>query len=136
MGRNYILENMKGPGKPDVTEVIVGDFNVGELYSDIWPPERIERELRRDTRAVVDSIDKLAAGGDWQGVQGLFDLLVEQYGGHLPMYFDVAEILSREGQAKAAAGVLSVLLSRTDMPEATRHQAERMLTEIEDGSMA
>jgi SAM-dependent methyltransferase len=134
VGRSYVLKNMKSPDKPDIVEVVIGDYNVKDLYGDVLPDIGLQREVAREAQAYVKVIQGCANKGDWQAVQGIFGIVVGQYPDYYPMYFEIARTLHRVGQTKAAKDVLSILLKRSDVPETVLEEVKRTVVSFAQSS--
>jgi SAM-dependent methyltransferase len=62
VGRNYILRNMKPADKADVVEVIIGNYNVRELYGFLLSEEQLAREIEIEVKPYLLQIQQLAEG--------------------------------------------------------------------------
>ncbi len=61
------LEEMRGRGKPKAPTILVGDFNVAPLKTDVWSHEKM-RNIVSHTESEIERLQKAQRAGGWVDV--------------------------------------------------------------------
>ncbi|MBN2310673.1 MAG: methyltransferase domain-containing protein [Candidatus Hydrogenedentes bacterium] len=126
-GRSYVLRNGKGPGKPDIVEVVTGPHNLIELYGDVLGEERLQAELARETAPYLSLIAMQGQSGAWDQVLGLTRYLLTQFPDYLPVYLQLAELFFSLNRTEEGKRLLHALLDRPNLPMPVARRAQDLL---------
>jgi len=83
---------MKRPDKPDVVEVITGDYNVKNLYGYMLTPDNIEQEIEQKTYNYMKLVKYAAQRNNWKSVQYLISLPGQEEPDYHSIYLQIAQV--------------------------------------------
>lgn len=132
VGRSYILKNMKSGGKPDIVEVIIGDYSVKELYGDILEKDALSNEIEKETGAYFKLAEAFMQTGDWEKLDDLLTILLNYYSDYFPMYLRLAELAIKYNQQEMAQSILLALLANNTVPKQITQEAADMVKNLEE----
>ncbi len=115
--RNYILKNMKQPDKPDIMEVIIGDYSVQKLYGDILMASDMNEEIDREIAPYFELLERAGRDKNWMMFNQLMNMIVSYYPIYYPLYIKLAEILECNGEHNGVKVVLKRLRDVPGIPE-------------------
>ena len=115
--RNYILKNMKQLDKPDIMEVIIGDYSVPKLYGDILNTTDMHVEIAREIAPYLEILEVAGRNKNWQLFNKTMNIVVSYYSDYYPLYIKIAEILECNGNHNGAKVVLERLRQIPGIPE-------------------
>jgi hypothetical protein len=126
-GRNFILRNMKRSDRADVVEVIVGDYNVRDLYGYLLSEERLAHEIETEVGHYLTRIEQLAEVGQWAGVVYLVKYLLAEYPEYPILYLRLVEILLASQGGDGARKLAESIGNAPQVPEAVRDRVQSLL---------
>jgi len=130
VGHNFVLVNLKGPGKPDVLEVITGDYSVRALYEDVLSPETLRAEVSRELGDYMRMLEHFAALGDRDVFAGILSYVMTNYPRDYDFYVELGRRLGDAGRLHAAVVVLTALTKLEDLPMRVLMAVRRLLKEV------
>ena len=86
---------MKQPDKPDIMEVIIGDYSVQKLYGDILMASDMNEETEREIAPYFELLEDAGRNKNWKIFNQVMNLVVSYYPNYYPLYIKLAEILER-----------------------------------------
>lgn len=124
--RNYILKNMKHPDKPDIMEVIIGDYSVQTLYGDILTTSDMNVEIEREIAPYFEFLEDAGRNKNWKIFNQVMNIVVTYYSNYYPLYIKLAEILERNGDHNGVKVVLEKLRHVPGIPEELINQIDNI----------
>ena len=125
--RNYILKNMKQPDKPDIMEVIIGDYSVPKLYEDILKASDMHVEIEREIAPYIEILEGAGRNKNWQMFNQTMNTVVSYYSNYYPLYIKLAEILELNGNHDGVKVVLERLREIPGIPEELINQIDKIM---------
>jgi len=125
--RNYILKNMKQPDKPDIMEVIIGDYSVPKLYGDILKASDMHVEIEREIVPYIEILEGAGRNKNWQMFNQTMNTVVSYYSNYYPLYIKLAEILELNGNHDGVKVVLERLREIPGTPEELINQIDNIM---------
>ena len=125
--RNYILKNMKQPDKPDIMEVIIGDYSVPTLYEDILKASDMHVEIEREIAPYIEILEEAGRNKNWQMFNQTMNTVVSYYSNYYPLYIKLAEILELNGNHDGVKVVLERLREIPGTPEELINQIDNIM---------
>ena len=125
--RNYILKNMKQPDKPDIMEVIIGDYSVPKLYEDILKASDMHVEIEREIAPYIEILEGAGRNKNWQMFNQTMNTVVSYYSNYYPLYIKLAEILELNGNHDGVKVVLERLREIPGTPEELINQIDNIM---------
>ncbi len=125
--RNYILKNMKQPDKPDIMEVIIGDYSVPKLYGDILKASDMRVEIAREIAPYFEILEEAGRNKNWQMFNQTMNTVVSYYSNYYPLYIKLAEILELNGNHDGVKVVLERLREIPGTPEELINQIDNIM---------
>lgn len=125
--RNYILKNMKQPDKPDIMEVIIGDYSVSKLYGDILKVSDMHVEIAREIAPYFEILEEAGRNENWKMFNQTMNIVVSYYSNYYPLYIKLAEILERNGNHNGVKVVLERLREIPGTPKELINQLGKIL---------
>ena len=125
--RNYILKNMKQPDKPDIMEVIIGDYAVPKLYGDILKASDMHVEIEREIAPYIEILEGAGRNKNWQMFNQTMNTVVSYYSNYYPLYIKLAEILQLNGNHDGVKVVLERLREIPGIPEELINQIDKIM---------
>ena len=125
--RNYILKNMKQPDKPDIMEVIIGDYSVPKLYEDILKASDMHVEIEREIAPYIEILEGAGRNKNWQMFNQTMNTVVSYYSNYYPLYIKLAEILELNGNHNGVKVVLERLREIPGTPEELINQIDNIM---------
>ena len=125
--RNYILKNMKQPDKPDIMEVIIGDYSVPKLYGDILKASDMHVEIEREIAPYIEILEGAGRNKNWQMFNQTMNTVVSYYSNYYPLYIKLAEILELNGNHDGVKVVLKRLREIPGTPEELINQIDNIM---------
>ncbi len=125
--RNYILKNMKQPDKPDIMEVIIGDYSISNLYGDILNTSDMNLEIERDIEPYIAILEETGRNKNWNMFNQTMNIVVSCYSDYHPLYIKLAEILNLNGNHEGVKVVLERLRVLPGTPKELLNQLDKIL---------
>lgn len=125
--RNYILKNMKQSDKPDIMEVIIGDYSVPKLYEDILKASDMHVEIEREIAPYIEILEGAGRNKNWQMFNQTMNTVVSYYSNYCPLYIKLAEILELNGNHDGVKVVLKRLREIPGTPEELINQIDNIM---------
>ncbi len=107
--RNYILKSIKKPDKPDIMEVIIGDYSVSKLYGDILKASDMRVEIEREIAPYFEILEDAGRNRNWNMFDQTMNIMLSYYSNYHPLYIKLAEILNLNGNHNGVKVVLERL---------------------------
>lgn len=125
--RNYILNNMKQLGLPDIMDVIIGDYSISQLYETILPHADLQREIQRETESYVNFLELVAKKNNWELFEQAINIFLPLHKDYLPLFVNIANILFKKGCFKGTESILIRSQKIQNIPETVSKRINDMI---------
>ncbi len=127
LGHSYVLVNKKSAGKPDVVEVVIQDCNVGDLYGDLLPPDRLSDEIETEVQAHFQIAEECFQRDDIVSAVSMLNYVLGEYPGHGPLYPRLLDMALANEQTEMVRQVLDFVKTNIVLSPEIRDQLKAVV---------
>lgn len=128
--RHYILKNMKAEHLPDIMEVIVGNFNIADLYRDVLNAEELDQEILKEIEPYMKTLENCLDRGDEQTSESIMNILLTYYKEYYFVYLRLAETFLKYDRGQIAGALLETMKNRFNLPDSLSRKVSQMIYKL------
>jgi SAM-dependent methyltransferase len=133
LGRNLILVNRKDVEKPDIVEVIAGDYHVADLFGAFLGTDTLRAEMEREARGYLHLFKLHIVDRNWDYVPEMLTALTKSFPLGWDFYITVADYCFEGGNRAMARDILRQVAEAEAAPPEVRAEAQERAEAMRPG---